>query len=174
VDLAGTDISDECITSIIEVERISELGTTLSVTNFLAMGTIRSYETSVLIRPTQRLIPKDDILHNQRHEDVKPYNTMVSLGDKENNFRPRTASSWMLRRVALVRTDVSEELTRATRHNIPEDSILHSHRLENLKSYIVSVHCETMITVQHVTVTLMPNFPSLTKPCRFVWVGEFL
>jgi hypothetical protein len=26
-------------------------------------------------------------------------------------------------------------LTRATRHNIPEDDILHSHRRENLKSY---------------------------------------
>jgi hypothetical protein len=27
-------------------------------------------------------------------------------------------------------------LTRATRHNIPENDILHSHRSENLKSYI--------------------------------------
>jgi hypothetical protein len=27
-------------------------------------------------------------------------------------------------------------LTRTTRHNIPEDIILHSHRRENLKSYI--------------------------------------
>jgi hypothetical protein len=27
-------------------------------------------------------------------------------------------------------------ITRATRHNIPEDDILHSHRLENLESYI--------------------------------------
>jgi hypothetical protein len=37
-------------------------------------------------------------------------------------------SSGLLRRVALVR---------ATRRNIPEDTILHSHRRENLKSYII-------------------------------------
>jgi hypothetical protein len=57
------------------------------------------------------------------------------------------ASSGMLRRVALVRTDVSEALTssetsvitRGTRRNIPEDPILHSRRRENLKSYTTSV-----------------------------------
>jgi hypothetical protein len=30
-------------------------------------------------------------------------------------------------------------LTRATRHNIPEDAILHSHCRENLKSYIALI-----------------------------------
>jgi hypothetical protein len=38
----------------------------------------------------------------------------------------------MLWRVALV----TLVLTIVTRHNIPEDGILHSHRRENLKSYI--------------------------------------
>jgi hypothetical protein len=54
-------------------------------------------------------------------------------------------SSGMLRHVALVRTRLVltrailhniPVLTRATRRNIPEDTILHSHRQENLKSYI--------------------------------------
>jgi hypothetical protein len=72
-------------------------------------------------------------------------------------------SSGMLRRVVLVRSDVSEELSASfigvtrigevgttlavtsnrrtlrrntTRRNIPEDTILHSHLRENLKSYI--------------------------------------
>jgi hypothetical protein len=41
----------------------------------------------------------------------------------------RMVSSGLLRRVALV-------LTRATRRNNREDTILHSHRRENLKSYM--------------------------------------
>jgi hypothetical protein len=61
----------------------------------------------------------------------------------------------MLRRVALVRTGVSEDalssseisvLTRATRHNIPEDPILHSHRRENLNSYTEDLSCERQLT----------------------------
>jgi DNA-binding TFAR19-related protein (PDSD5 family) len=60
----------------------------------------------------------------------------------------------MLRRVALVRTDVSEEVSAtfirvarigeigpalATRRNIPKDAILHSHRRKNLKFYILEL-----------------------------------
>jgi hypothetical protein len=81
------------------------------------------------------------------------------------------ASSGMLRSVAFVRTDVSEELsaffirvtrigelvtlmkealsssemsvlTRATRRNIPEDAIFHSHHRENLKSFNEAVSCK--------------------------------
>jgi hypothetical protein len=64
------------------------------------------------------------------------------LHEHEQKLR-RMVSSGLLRRVPLVRTDVLEEpgasetsvLTRATRHNNPEDTILHSHRRENLKSH---------------------------------------
>jgi carbonic anhydrase/acetyltransferase-like protein (isoleucine patch superfamily) len=45
------------------------------------------------------------------------------------------ASSGMLRRVTIVRTDVSEALSFSTWCNIPDDAILHSHCRENLKSY---------------------------------------
>jgi hypothetical protein len=49
----------------------------------------------------------------------------------------------MLHHVALVRTNVfggMSVLTRATRHNIPEDSTFHNHPIKNYKSYILIIN----------------------------------
>jgi hypothetical protein len=89
------------------------------------------------------------------------------------------ASSGMLRRVALVRTDEllvtanvpsspilvtlmkkalssseTSVLTRATRRNIPEDAILHSHRRANLKTYKILVHILSLLRIESRTPSL--------------------
>jgi hypothetical protein len=92
-------------------------------------------------------------------------NEKLAASVQKTEIKVRIASSGTLRRVALVRTDVSEELsasiirvtrigelrtlmmealsssetsvlTRVTLRNTPEDAILHSHRCENLKSFM--------------------------------------
>jgi hypothetical protein len=63
------------------VKIIGELGTTLVVTskrstlilNTEIMETMRSCETSVLARATQRHIPEDGILHSHHRENLKSY-----------------------------------------------------------------------------------------------------
>jgi hypothetical protein len=79
--------------------------------------------------------------------------------------------------VALVRTDVSEEpsasslgssetpiLTRAIRRNTPEDTILHSHRRENLKSY---TYTATVIYFHSVLETTGMNQANLQTSITF-------
>jgi hypothetical protein len=63
--------------------------------------------------------------HRFKHQ---VHHLSISLTIHSNtNLARRMVSSGLLRRVALVR--------RATRRNNPEDTILHSHRRKNLKSY---------------------------------------
>jgi hypothetical protein len=51
-------------------------------------------------------------------------------------------------------------LTRATRRNIPEDAILHSHRRENLKAYkIFQDHCP----IFHIIIIISINIISYCK-----------
>jgi hypothetical protein len=57
-------------------------------------------------------------------------------------------------------------LTRATRRNIPEDTILHSHRRENLKSYTASVIPISPILVTLMKETLSPSETSVLTRAR--------
>jgi hypothetical protein len=76
--LVRTNFLEECITTIIMVERISELATTLAATSKLIpstmmMGTMHSSEMFVISGVTRRHIQEYAILHSHRRDDLKPY-----------------------------------------------------------------------------------------------------
>jgi hypothetical protein len=75
-----------------------------------------SSETSVLTRATRRNNPEDTILHSHRRENLKSYNFAWVCGASPTHTGFKATGLWritpsgMWRRVALVRTDFSEEL----------------------------------------------------------------
>jgi hypothetical protein len=153
VALVRTDVSEEPSTSF-RVTRIGELGTTIAITSNLTMKNYVSCDIKPQSVPHRRHI-------------ASPLQSPAGLCyvrfEVFTEMTMKNASSGMLRRVALVRTEVSDkhiasiirvtrigELgltsgvtnnrstlrrnTRASQRNIPEDGILQSHRRENLKS----------------------------------------
>jgi hypothetical protein len=74
--LVTTHVLEECIASIIRVEKISELGTTLAVSSLLILFTLMMEaigfsNTSELTRATSSNIPQDGILHSHGLENLK-------------------------------------------------------------------------------------------------------